>query len=223
MWAIMSYRAFISTFMPINKKPNGKSYLGHKNSKQAGVWPLLQSGGHVCVFCALLKFILSESQNKHGQGAIVSASAETRALVVTYENRNKPRARAAISLAEHEWRGAHINHSQRLAFPPPLRAIHERAPRRGVGWRMKSCGSFCFTFSQEEVNSLYLGAFFFFLFHFRNTHTRSVWQSVTPCLFLNHILFCSRSQLWQTSNRRADVNFLVIQHDTEASCLPECD
>lgn len=187
MWAIVSYRAFISTFMPINKKPNDNSYLGHKNSKQAGVWPLLQSGGHVCVFCALLKFILSESQNKHGQGAIVSASAETRALVVTYENRNKPRARAAISLAEHEWRGAHINHSQRLASlrpPPPhhpsLRAIHKRALRKGGGLKDEVMWLILlYLLSRGSQQPLFGCLFFFFLFHFRNTHTLSVAVSHT--------------------------------------------
>lgn len=178
----MSYRAFISTFMPINKKPNGKSYLGHKNSKQAGVWPLLQSGGHVCVFCALLKFILSESQNKHGQGAIVSASAETRALVVTYENRNKPRARAAISLAEHEWREAHINHSQRLASaPPPTAQSHSWAGTEEGGalkdevmWPI-----LLYLLSRGSQQPLFGCLFFIFLFHFRNTHTLSVAVSHT--------------------------------------------
>lgn len=181
MWAIMSYRAFISTFMPINKKPNGKSYLGHKNSKQAGVWPLLQSGGHVCVFCALLKFILSESQNKHGQGAIVSASAETRALVVTYENRNKPRARAAISLAEHEWRGAHINHSQRLASARPPRSEPFMSGHWGGGWAegWSHVAHSALPSLKRKSTAFIWVPFFFFLFHFRNTHTLSVAVSHT--------------------------------------------
>lgn len=34
-------------------------------------------------------------------------------------------------------------------------------------------------------------------------------------------LTTSCSRLWQKANRWVDLNFLVMQHDTEASCLPE--
>lgn len=78
-----------------------------------------------------------------------------------------------------------------------------------------------FLLSRGSEQPLFGCAFFFFN-SAPGTHIRSVWQSVTPCLFLNHILFYSSSQLWQTSNRRVDINFLVMQRNAEASCLREC-
>lgn len=78
---------------------------------------------------------------------------------------------------------------------------------------MKYCGSFAFFFSEEEVNSLYLGDFFLLQEH---TYAQCGSQSHPVCF-----LTTSCSRLWQKANRWVDLNFLVMQHDTEASCLPE--
>lgn len=173
---------FISTFMPINcKKPNGKSYLGHRNSKQVGVWPLPRSGGHVCVFCALLKCIWSESQNKHGQGAIVFASAGTRASVVTYESESR-----------HQPGWARMERGSHKTLPVP-RLLPPLPTPRSEPWGLKDEVMWLiplYLLSRGSEQPLFGCLFFFF---FQNspsgTHIRSVWQSVTPCLFLNHILF----------------------------------
>lgn len=191
---------FISTFMPINrKKPNGKSYLGHRNSKQVGVWPLPRSGGHVCVFCALLKCIWSESQNKHGQGAIVFASAGTRASVVTYESESESRHQPG-------WGGSH-----KTLPVPRIRLLPPLPTPRSEPWGLKDEVMWLiplYLLSRGSEQPLF-GCLFFFFFKIplrEHTYAQCGSQSHPVCF-----LTTSCSQLWQTSNRRVDINFLVTQ------------
>lgn len=139
---------FINTFMPINcKKPNGKSYLGHK--KQSASRSLTFTPEWRACSCALcifkMDFTRVPKQTRSGRDCLRACwnsgfGGHVR-KAKTNPGRELPSAWLSTNGERLTWNPATHPHPHRPPSSPPLAQSHSWARHRGGGWRMKSCGS----------------------------------------------------------------------------------
>lgn len=181
--------------------PDGKSYLGH-NKEWASLDLTFHPTAAVCLRVIKNPSVPSHTHTHTELGTTLFTSAETVTSVAGYENWKKTTTNTTTY-----FRGINVS--------APPSSNHSCAWHSGEEWRCwtdsssrrrrttKWCGLFSFFLSEEEVKivcvRVSLGSERGLGTH---TYADTLGEKVTPCLFLDHILYCCSRQLCQRSSKR---------------------